>query len=284
MQQLKKKHVAKQGPIWGFVFAMTLTGVLVNKFPDGDENVGVNCNDALDSYNVTIAHSGILPEFVSTAFVILLPLIPLLTPPIDSDNWQLMVNHFIGQTSSFGTSELARHFIVSPEVQFYKKCNLTIKDCLYIENAMSKNIITYCNESNLQVNDLYNSLHGSPDSPYVMIGAALLAFIFGAKHYNRKGRVPIVKVEDTIMHTIKILVLFVCLMIITLVVVDGYLESNHSPTQIFSSIVYGVFLQAIVYGLFKQNTDSANVEPNVVVDLDAIELAPFVSTVDVNNK
>ena len=256
MLDLKQADLAKQAPIGIFGIIMILTGSFVNEYQDKSHHVrNMDCINALQDETMTLqadnfTDGGILSSALSSSLVIILPIIPLLVPPFDNTKWQLIASHIVGQTGSFGSSEVARHFIVSPERQFYAKCNLTLDNCIHIIN--NNTLGDVCKQSQLPFAHLFNSLHGSPDVSSVMVGAGLLAFIISVNHWREKQKQePIIL--NNVKNIIKAVLLIVCMFIVTFLVIDCYLRNNHTPSQIMASILYGVFLQALVYGFFKHS-------------------------------
>ena len=268
--QLTQADLAKQGPMWVFVLVMTLTGSLVNQFPDSQQemvNIGkdVDCKNSRitvmsqqQNISNSVKRSGLFPEYVSGSLVFLLPLLPLMVPPFDDDKLQMIAGHLVGQPGSFGSSELARHFIVSPEVQFLSKCNISQHDCLLFENTSlllksSMSNKTFCHNSALPFYDLFNSLHGSPHVPSVMVGASMVAFFLAVKYRRQKQHNSNEKNEKLLKYCIKALLMIASFMIVTLIVIDCYINTNQMPIQIGASVIYGILLQALVYGFFKKS-------------------------------
>ena len=252
MLNLEQIDIAKQTPMGLFGLSMIVLGCLINKYPGGNESVGsLDCDKALSSTDAfNNATDGILPHYISSGMAFILPLLPLLVPPHNNRKLELVAAHLVGQTGSFGSSEVARHYIISPEVYFYSKCNLTQEDCSGVANITTIN--DACINSRLSINGIFDSLHGSPHVPSVMIGAALFAFFISVKHWRHNTTTTPSK------YYIKSFLCLVCLVIMTVIVINCYLQTNHSPLQILSSVVYGLFLQAIVYVFFKHSKPSPN--------------------------
>lgn len=239
---------------------MISLGIFVNQFPNSQDQfvtVGkdVNCKNSINQS----ARDGIVNEHVSTVFVFLLPLFPLLSPPFEKQKLHTAIGHLIGQTGSFGSSEVARHFIVSPQATFLDKCNITWGECKTLENTTlllqsHTSNTSLCNNSHLPFSDIFNSLHGSPHVPSVMFGASMLAFIIAVK--NRHPKREEKENKSTLLNYFFKSILFAsCFVIVTFIVVDMYLKTSNFPSQIVASIVYGIFLQAMVYGFFKQGKE-----------------------------
>jgi hypothetical protein len=260
---LTSADVLKQSPLLGFICIMITLGIFVNQFPNSQDQfvtVGkdVNCKNTPTTNQ---SGDGIVNEYVSTVFVFLLPLFPLLTPPFDKQKLQTAISHLIGQTGSFGSSEVARHFIVSPQATFFDKCNITQQECKTLENTTlllqsNTSNVSLCSNSNLPFSDIFNSLHGSPHVPSVMFGASMLAFIIAVKYrHPKQDNEEKEKQSVLFIYFFKAILFATCFVIITFIVVDIYLKTSNFPSQIVASIVYGIFLQAMVYGFFKQGKE-----------------------------
>ena len=260
---LTGKDVVKQSPLLGFVCVMIILGIFVNQFPNSQDQfvtVGKDVSCKNDATNQT--KDGIVNEYVSTVLVFLLPLFPLLSPPFNKQKMQTAIGHLIGQTGSFGSSEVARHFIVSPQTTFLNKCNITQQECKTLENTTlllrsnSSTTTSLCQNSDLPFSDIFNSLHGSPHVPSVMFGASMLAFIIAVKYRHQKqGGEEKEKKSPVFNYIFKAILFTSCFVIVTFIVVDMYLKTSNFPSQIVASIVYGMFLQAMVYGFFKQGKE-----------------------------
>lgn len=270
MWNLKQEDLIKQAPIGVFSLVMILTGSLVNQYPTNEKIVNdIDCNKAANNNNNnnnTIVGDGIFPPYVSSVLVFLLPIIPLLVPPIEERKWEMITSHIVGQTGSFGSSEVARHFIISPEAHFYEKCNLTLDECVNLNNNNS--LYDVCNKSNLPQSTLFNSLHGSPNVLLVMVGASLFAFFISVKHWKSQ---QVGKVDNCTKYVLKICFMVLCLFIITFIVINCYLQHNFSPSQVMASIIYGVFLQAIVSGFFKHKKINTFEAIPTHIPLDSVE-------------
>ena len=258
---LTSKDVVKQSPLLGFICVMITLGIFVNQFPNSQDQfvtVGkdVNCKN---SQNKPLK-DGIVNEHVSTVLVFFLPLFPLLSPPFENQKLHTAIGHLIGQTGSFGSSEVARHFIISPQATFLDKCNITLGECTTLENTTlllqshASTNRSLCNNSHLPFLDIFNSLHGSPHVPSVMFGASMLTFFIAVKNRHSK-REEKEKKFILLNYFFKCVLFAICFVIVTFIVVDMYLKTSNFPSQIVASIVYGIFLQSMVYGFFKQGKE-----------------------------
>ena len=130
-----------------------IIGVSVNASPSPQEIIslgpstrnGVDCSSpsALASPSLSYqqwiqmmsdASNGTLPmhqALIITASI-LLPASPLLLNSktvFNEGKQNALVAHILGQSASFGSTEMARHFLVAPNWQFFSHCNLTLSEC-----------------------------------------------------------------------------------------------------------------------------------------------------------
>jgi RsiW-degrading membrane proteinase PrsW (M82 family) len=130
-----------------------IIGFSVNASPSPQETVslgpstrnGVDCSSpsALASPSLSYqqwiqmmsdASNGTLPmhqALIITASI-LLPASPLLLNSktvFNEGKQNALVAHILGQSASFGSTEMARHFLVAPNWQFFSHCNLSLAEC-----------------------------------------------------------------------------------------------------------------------------------------------------------
>lgn len=96
---------------------------------------------------------------------------------------------FVGQASCFGSTELAKHFIVNPDGTFFEKCRLTRNACRALESynllvfrvggngTSSSNVPLLCNDAAAPDSEMHESLHSLPNTPSAIAGSSLVMFL-----------------------------------------------------------------------------------------------------------
>ena len=97
---------------------------------------------------------------------------------------------FVGQAACFGSSELARHYILQPDLTFFEKCNLPRNKCKQLQslgvltyrvggNSSTSSLPLLCPDSETPKFDLHNSLHSLPNADSTLVGSSLVMFVLG---------------------------------------------------------------------------------------------------------
>ncbi|EFX62469.1 hypothetical protein DAPPUDRAFT_120194 [Daphnia pulex] len=90
----------------------------------------------------------------------------------------------VGQASCYGSTELARHFILKPDKTFFEKCKFSRTTCKTLErvgmlvyrvggNDTTSNVTSLCQNSDLPHLALHESLHSLPNTTCSVIGSSL---------------------------------------------------------------------------------------------------------------
>ena len=215
------------GPIGILVFSMLLTGSLIN---NGNLQSNLSppsqhwCNSTIDSLQNSIQMPSGLEETVLVLSV-LLPTLPLAMNKLSPTNVEMIKAHFAGQTSSYGLSQVMRHFTVYPEPIFLKKCNISSQECVSRAKEQQNLISTdgnssFCNRtfSPATLQELFDSSHHVPNSTCAILGSSivtLLAILFYWHRLNDKSK--------TLYESDSCLQLFmVCLQSILLIILSMY--------------------------------------------------------------
>ena len=134
------------------------------------------------------------PGFFETAVLVAVavPLAPLLlqAAPDKGQSWNPikthgLASHLLGQSTSFGFSELLRHLDHSPNDLFADRCNLTDADCRekqdktlrlfsLLETADATRAV--CSHPSVSHRQVFDSLHTFPNCLGSMLGAGLVSF------------------------------------------------------------------------------------------------------------
>jgi hypothetical protein len=94
----------------------------------------------------------------------------------------------VGQASCYGSTELARHFILKPDKTFFEKCKFSRTTCKTLErvgmlvyrvggNDTTSNVTSLCQNSDLPHLALHESLHSLPNTTCSVIGSSLVMFV-----------------------------------------------------------------------------------------------------------
>jgi hypothetical protein len=96
----------------------------------------------------------------------------------------------VGQASCFGSTELARHFILKPDLTFFEKCKLTRSACRSLEsldllvyrvggNKTSSQVPQLCKNAGVSDSEIHDSLHSLPNTASAIVGSSLVMFTIG---------------------------------------------------------------------------------------------------------
>ncbi len=95
----------------------------------------------------------------------------------------------VGQASCYGSTELARHFILKPDKTFFEKCKFSRTTCKTLErigilvyrvggnDTATSNVSSLCQNSDLPDLALHESLHSLPNTTCSLIGSSLAMFV-----------------------------------------------------------------------------------------------------------
>lgn len=259
-----KQHLLQQHGLPSlFVTTMVLVGSFVNKNVDITDVVQPDSTwcDTFEMLQDT--RIGQMPqgfEELTIATSVLLPIVPILLNYRGQDDFKIEIlkSHILGQSSSFGISEIARHFATFPESNFFKKCNLTFFDCK--EKIRHSNLsllsddenLSFCNTNATNKLDLMYSLHHFPASSGTLVGAAIASFIATLVYWHHMH-----KNNKSLYHNApyKKYCLFTCIAIIVLVFLMYciYLYKTCNTVE-FYAVFSGAFLQVlIIVALLRQN-------------------------------
>ena len=206
-------------PLGGLALLFLLLGSLIHT---GQESETVKIGTLLEcsraAQNVTpFQHqaSEFVTGFYETAIFIALaaPLVPFALDPLRKWNdvkTQAVGAHLLGQSSSFGISEVLRYVGYWPNDLFFDRCNLTESECLekslqtlYLmaptkrrrpEDSSSSSSTTttttttnqtLCSRPNARGKDIYDSLHTFPNYAGSMLGSGLISFFLCVFFWSR---------------------------------------------------------------------------------------------------
>lgn len=121
------------------------------------------------------------------------PLLPLMLTNKDSSGGRdALAAQLMGQSASFGASEIVRGLAFTPDRTFWARCNLTKEECqnfgigsIWLRDFQNSDVFadgpSLCGcPSESEFIELFDSLHSLPDLVSAMAGSALVAFAFGS--------------------------------------------------------------------------------------------------------
>jgi len=191
------------GPVGVLIVGMLLTGSLINRQTDAEtaSNQLIKVSDK-HLCNKTFDHGMTLPKGLEETVLVLcviLPVIPLVMNKWTENNVEMFKAHITGQTTSYGLSELLRHYTVYPESSFLKKCNISSQECKtkrdHITLLSANETDSLCNKKfNLSnVQELFDSMHHVPNHVCALLGSSIVSFLailFYWQRLNKDQKTP----------------------------------------------------------------------------------------------
>jgi RsiW-degrading membrane proteinase PrsW (M82 family) len=273
------------------------TGLLINRNPSAGETVtlgkDLDCLDGrpfhsrafMDLMQLTAGASGNktmpVPQALIVAASVILPLSPLLLnskTTFNEGKWNALLAHALGQTASFGSTEIARHFVVAPDWRFFPSCNLSLSDCQQLapgpyrlardlrefEND-TENWVAFdddddaswppprtailCPQPAGRVKDLFNSLHSMPDVVSALVGASTVMFASNLWFWrlSNRRRKRVASSHDMT----KIALIAVFLLYVTLSMFYRFRYVENSFGELLMSFIYGAGIQCFISMLYQ---------------------------------
>jgi hypothetical protein len=252
-----KQHLLqKHGLPSLFVSAMVLAGYLVN-FNDNDAPLVDSNSTWCDNFE-TFRDAPVedMPKGFQELTIAISAVLPMVPTLLNSRNdWsdykiEIIKSHILGQSSSFGISEIARHFTNLPEAQFFKKCNLTYFDCK--QKSLQSNLLlvsddknaSFCNANATNKLDLMGSLHYFPASAGSLIGAGLVSFIASLMYWHHVNKEKKSLYENS---PLKKYILYLCIgtIVIIFFMYCVFLYKTFNTFELYA-VFSGGFLQTLI--------------------------------------
>lgn len=250
-----EQHMKQHAPAGLAMLAMVLTGGLVNHPPNhllpNVTSVDVEPKWCRPWQNQTTQD---LPPAITPLAItasVILPLVPLLLNSKliwTESKAEMMKSHFLGQSSSFGVSELFRHYATLPSSDFMQKCNITEQDCKALALAKSQLFFhadgANDNQTVCERQDVFDDLHHFPNVTCALLGASIVSFISVLMYWhvvNKKGKAiyqanPLLKM---------FIVALQCLLILIFCMYIFYLYKKLEFVH-FVSVLLGAGIQILV--------------------------------------
>lgn len=174
--------ISQHGPIGAMALTMLITGNLVNLNATLTSVSPTLCNSSNMNFTAKLPNG--LEETV-LALSVLVPIVPFILNKPNDINVEMFKSHVLGQSSSFGLSEVIRHFTVMPEQTFLQKCNISHSECIKKSELSNITILSNVKQNSLcnrnftssDTIDLFNSIHHFPNHTCVMLGSSLVTVI-----------------------------------------------------------------------------------------------------------
>lgn len=239
------------------LFATVMTGSLINNVPGFEEFVNVTTLFNCSLFNQFTQSQGFDTENTWALIVpILLPILYIFLKDgnlnFDKDKMLALYQHATGQVMSFSSTEVMRHFIVSPSLDFPAKCNLTEAECKTYENVMT-NTSQLCQNSSFPGKQIFNSLHSIPNVTAALMGSSAVFFMCNLQS-ARLIVAPFFQVHPACQkykfcsrHLLKFLCLGVFIATVYFCVWQTVKMNKNSLQELLFSFAYGVIVQVAVY-------------------------------------
>jgi hypothetical protein len=277
-----KEQVALCGHLCVLVGLIILvgTGLLINQNPSPRETVSLgkdlDCLDGRPFFAQSLMkldrdnESRPVHEAVIVAASVILPATPLLLNSKLSFNegkLNALVAHVLGQSASFGSTEIARHFLVAPNWQFFPSCNLSLPECQQLapgtyrlaqdedqDGALSTTTrapppAVLCQEPAGVVKDLFDNLHSMPDVYSALVGSSTIIFasnLWFWKHSNAGSK----NVASS--HSItKVVLIGVFLVYVSTSMFYRFKYVENAFGELVMSFVYGAGIQFFISMLYQ---------------------------------
>ena len=237
--------------------ATVLTGSLINNVPGGFEEF-VNVSSLLNC-SLFSQPTDVKPE-IGNLWTLLMPiLLPVLyifikdwNLSIDKDKILALYQHTTGQIMSFSSTEIIRHFIVSPNQNFPAKCNLTETECNAFENVLT-NTSQLCRNSNYPEKQIFDSLHSIPNVTAALMGSSTVFLICNLTS-AKQIVAPFFDIHPACQKykfCSRQLIKFICLGVFIATVYFSLWQTfkvdKNSLQELLFSFLYGVTVQIAVY-------------------------------------
>lgn len=253
MEHLIKEH----GPLSAVAMGMIFTGSFVNRNSTQKSISQTWCQmNSSSSFVNSPAH---LEEIVLVLSIIV-PVLPLFSNHFSVVNVEMLKSHVVGQSSSFGLSEIIRHYAVLPEPIFLKKCNISNQECfskflqpnLTFLSTNKSNSFCNRNTSFESSKELFDSIHHFPNPVCAILGSSLTTIIFILvfwHKFNKQNKSP----YQTASWKQMLIIISQCIVLLIISMYCFYLYKKMDHVQILG-VFLGAFVQfCVTYSLLKDS-------------------------------
>lgn len=259
-------HIEQHGIPGLVVVAMILIGIFMNNNVN-NEQVHIDsswCNtiDTLTQVQVQEMPKGF--QELTVVMSAVLPIVPVLInskSDLSDIKIETLKTHVLGQSSSFGISEIARHFAVFPEASFFTKCNVSAVECrqkLTVDNltlvAAVANNASFCHANQTLGHDLFNSLHHFPTSTGTLVGAGIVSFIASFLYWHRINKNSKSPYYNSPRRKILLYMCIICCVAIFLMYFI-FLYKTFDSIQLYAVLSGGVLQFLIIIAMLRQKNE-----------------------------
>lgn len=249
-----------------------LSGSLINNVP-GLNDV-VNLTSLINCTSLSAPPNEIFTENMWILVMpILLPIIYIFlidgSFTLDRNKLMALYQHCTGQIMSFSSSEIIRHFIVSPNLNFPAKCNLTEKNCQAVFNEFT-NTSQLCHNSEYSNKQIFDSLHSIPNAAIALLGSST---VFLLSHLKSTGGIPpfFKKYKIFSQHLWKVICLCVFFGTTYFCLWQTISIDMSSVQDLLFSFIYGVIVQLTVQQIKKNDNVT---QPSLATELQSLNKQP----------
>jgi hypothetical protein len=301
-QQQRRKGAFHLGSLLTGAAALILllTGFLINRDPSPRETItlgkDLNCLDGrpflTQTFDDLMRGRGNnetlqIHQAMIIAASIILPATPLFLNSktiFNEGKLNALVAHGLGQSASFGSTEIARHFLVAPNWHFFSSCNLSLPECQRLapgsyalapddndvddddeeEDNFSNTTDTtvaapptplpqrasvLCPQPVGEVKDLFNNLHSMPDVYSALIGSSTIIFASNVWFWklSNKNRKKAASSHDIT----KIVLISVFLLYVTTSMFFRFKYVDNAFGELIMSFIYGAGIQFFISMLYQ---------------------------------
>ena len=250
------------------LLATVMTGSLINNVPGFEEFINITTLFNCSLFTQAADSPGIDTENIWALLMpILLPIVFIFIKDgnlnFDKDKIIALYQHTTGQVMSFSSTEVMRHFIVSPNLDFPAKCNLTEAECKTYENVMT-NTTELCHNSSFPDKKIFDSLHSIPNVTAALMGSSAVFFICNLQS-AKLIVAPFFQVHPACQkykfcsrHLLKFICLGIFIATLYFCVWQTIKMNKNSMQELLFSFVYGAIVQVAVYKTQKIDVPPAN--------------------------
>jgi len=259
METLIREH----GPLGLLATAMIFTGGFINKNSTQDAISKSWCNNNVSMTTLKPPFTNQLPQGLEESVIVLsviVPMLPLFLNHFSDVNLEMFKTHVLGQSSSFGLSELMRHYTVMPEPMFLSRCNISNQECL-LKTLQSNFTVLSPNQTNSLCNrnftskinqELFDSLHHFPDPLCAILGSSLTTIVCYLFFWHRLDKDK-KSLFETASWKQMLMIIAQCLILFLVVFYCFYLYKKMDHVQIYG-VLLGAFVQfCVTFSLMKDS-------------------------------
>lgn len=212
-----------------------------------------------------------LGNILTSVVAVLFPVSPALLLG-RSESGHLLLSQLLGQSASFGISEVCRRMIFSPDETFWARCNISREECHLMAEKEIRLFspdpsLPFSEEENVlcrtpinsSISEIYESLHSLPDMPSALTGASLVAFSVNLARLRQSYQWTMRPPPDCL----PMLLLLTAAVFVLLYLSYALGWARLSFPNLLLSIICGIFIQVLVSLLFRGNKNVSDKEESL---------------------